>query len=155
MSTLVISKSKGLSEIPRDIRAWIYQIFRIEENINQTITVNKWICNLTPEVKSILKILWKRGEIAPEEQFLFSSIFCYLLLEFHGKTGTRFSLRGKQLFEISSRDNESRLYLHLACRVKTSVDNILKYLYFSRKIDCQSLCYGKNKKKKIINLLSA
>ena len=31
----------------------------------------------------MLKILWKRGEIAPEEQFLLlSTIFCYLLLEF-------------------------------------------------------------------------
>ena len=37
--------------------------------------------NLTPEVRDISKILWKRGEIAPKEQFLlFSTIFCYLLL---------------------------------------------------------------------------
>ena len=32
---------------------------------------------------------------------LFSTIFCYLLLDFSVKTGTRFSLRDKQLFEIS------------------------------------------------------
>ena len=45
----------------------------------------------------------KGGEIAlsPEEQFLlFSTIFCYLL-DFNVKTGTRFSLRDKQLLEIS------------------------------------------------------
>ena len=30
----------------------------------------------------ILKILWKRGEIAPNEQCLFSRIFCCLLLDF-------------------------------------------------------------------------
>ena len=49
-----------------------------------------------------MKILWKRGEIAPMEQFLlFSTIFCYLLLDFSVKTGTRFSLRDKRLFEIS------------------------------------------------------
>ena len=32
---------------------------------------------------------------------LFSTIFCYLLLDFHVKTGTRFLLRDKRIFEIS------------------------------------------------------
>ena len=42
------------------------------------------------------------GEIAPEEQFLpLSTIFYYLMLDFYVKTGIRFSLRGKQLFEIA------------------------------------------------------
>ena len=46
--------------------------------------------------------MWKRGEIAPSEQFLlFSTIFCYLLLQYFVKTGTRISLRDKRLFEIS------------------------------------------------------
>ena len=37
-----------------------------------------------------------------KEQFLlFSAIFCYLLLDFHVKTGAKFSLRDKRLFEIS------------------------------------------------------
>ena len=50
----------------------------------------------------MLKILWKRGEIAPEEEqfLLFSRIF-YLLLNFCVKTRIRFSLRDKQLFEIT------------------------------------------------------
>ena len=45
----------------------------------------------------MLKILWKRGEIAPEEQFLlFSTIFCYLMLDNSMlKQGSEF------LFEIS------------------------------------------------------
>ena len=30
-----------------------------------------------------------------------TSIFCYLFLDFHVKTGTRISLRYKRLFEIS------------------------------------------------------
>ena len=48
------------------------------------------------------KILSKRGEIAPKEQFLlFSTIFYYLLLGFHVKPGTRVSLRDKRLFDIS------------------------------------------------------
>ena len=42
------------------------------------------------------------GEIAPEEQFLpFSTIFCYLMLDFYVKTGIRFSLRDRPLFEIT------------------------------------------------------
>ena len=50
----------------------------------------------------MLKILWKRGEIAPEEQFLILfTIFCYRMLDFYVKTGIRFSLRDKRLFEIT------------------------------------------------------
>ena len=42
------------------------------------------------------------GEIAPEEQFLpLSIIFYYLMLDFYVKTGIRFSLRDKRLFEIT------------------------------------------------------
>ena len=60
------------------------------------------MCNWTLEVRDILKILWKRGEIAPKEQFLlFSTIFFYMFLDFHVQAGTRFSLRDKRLFEIS------------------------------------------------------
>ena len=76
----VISKSKVPSEILRDVRSSTYQICRIEEKINRTTTFHKWVYKLTPEVRYILKILWKRGEIAPWEQFLlFSTIFCYLI----------------------------------------------------------------------------
>ena len=83
-STLVISNSKGLSKILRDIRTSTYQICRLEEKINRTTAFNKCRCNWTLEVRHMLKILWKRGEIAPLEQFLlFSTIFCYLLLDFH------------------------------------------------------------------------
>ena len=50
----------------------------------------------------MLKLLWKRGEIAPKEQFLLlSTIFCYLMLDFYAKTRIRFSLRGKRLLEIT------------------------------------------------------
>ena len=47
------------------------------------------------EVTDILKILWKRGEIA-----LFSTIFLPVV-RFSCLGRTRFSLRDKQLFEIS------------------------------------------------------
>ena len=95
----VISKSKGLSEILRDIRTSTYQMCRTEE---KTATFYKRICNLNPEVRDILKILWKRRGIAPQEQFLpCSTIFIYLLLDFYVKSGARFSLRDKRLFEIS------------------------------------------------------
>ena len=50
----------------------------------------------------MLKILWIRGKIAPEEQFLpLSTIFYYLMLDFYVKTGIRFSVRDKRLFEIT------------------------------------------------------
>ena len=66
----------------------------------------------------MLKILWIMGEIAPEEQFLplstifcylvqflpLATIFCYLMLDFYVKTGIRFSLRDKRLFEITEVD---------------------------------------------------
>ena len=54
-STFVISKSKGLSDILRDIRTSTYQICRIEEKISRTTAFYKWnvICN-------ILKILSKK-----------------------------------------------------------------------------------------------
>ena len=50
----------------------------------------------------MLKILWKRKEIAPEEQFLLlSTIFSYLMLDFCVKRRIRFSLRDQPLFEIT------------------------------------------------------
>ena len=69
-STLVISNSKGLSEILRDIRTSTYQICRIKKKIIPLTTFNKYMCNLTPEVRDILKILWKRG-------FLLFSTICF------------------------------------------------------------------------------
>ena len=77
-STLVISNSKGLSEFIRDIRTSIYQICRIKEKLIRLTTFNKYMCIWTLEVRDILKILWKRGEIAP----LFHNIF-NMLLDFH------------------------------------------------------------------------
>ena len=56
-STLVISNSKGLSEILRDIRTSTYQICRTEEKIIRLTTFNKFMCNWTHEVRDILKIL--------------------------------------------------------------------------------------------------
>ena len=53
----------------------------------------------------MLKILWKRGGIAHEEQFLLLfTIFCYRMLDFYVKTKIRFSLRDKRLFEITRVD---------------------------------------------------
>ena len=95
-STLIISNSKGLYEILRGIRTSTYQICRIDEKLIRLTTFNKYMCNWTLEVRDILKILWKRGEIAP----LFHNIFLHVL-RFSCLEGTRFSLRDKRLFEIS------------------------------------------------------
>ena len=88
---------QGTPEILRDIHTSTYQICKIEEKINRTTAHHKWICNLTPEDTDALNVLWIRGEIA----VLFSTIFYYLLLDFHVKTRTRFSLQDKRLYEIS------------------------------------------------------
>ena len=53
---------------------------------------------MTPGVRDTFKILWKRGEIAP---LPFSTIFSYLLLDLHIKTGTRCLLRDRRLSEFS------------------------------------------------------
>ena len=62
------------TSVPRRIR-----FAELRKKINRT-TFHKRICNLTPDVKYILKILLKkrRAEISP----LFHN-FCYLLLGFH------------------------------------------------------------------------
>ena len=65
-STLVISNSKGLSEILRDIRTSTYQICRIEEKIIRLITFNKYICNKILEVRDILKIIWSNFSSFPQ-----------------------------------------------------------------------------------------
>ena len=101
--TLVISKSKGLSEILRDVRSSMYQICRIEEK-NRTTTFHKGIGNLTPYVRRYIKIGGKEEKLL----LLFSTIFCYLLLNYHVQTGTRFSLRDKRLFEIIEFEITSR-----------------------------------------------
>ena len=98
-SRLVISKSKGYPEILRDIRISTYQICRFEETtINRTTIFHKWICDLAPEVRDLLKILWKRGTLffSPFPQYLAKHCLISML-----KTRTRFSLRDKRLFEIS------------------------------------------------------
>ena len=87
-STLVVSNSKGLSEILRDIRTSAYQICRIEEKIIRTPTFNKFICNWTLEVRDIVKMLWNRGAISP----LFHNIF-HLLLDFHVLAGKIYTSR--------------------------------------------------------------
>ena len=60
----------------------------------------------------------EKEEIAPKEQFLlFSTIFCYLLLDFHVETGTRFTLRDKRLFEISEIEKAIVDCIYWKCRI--------------------------------------
>ena len=106
---LIFITVDSLSRIPRDsLKYFEISVPRHISDLQnwgkiiRTTTSNKYICYWPLEVRDILKILWKRGEIAPYEQFLrFSTISFYLLLDFHVKAGTRFSLRDKRLFEIS------------------------------------------------------
>ena len=61
------------------------------------------------------------GEIAPKEQFLpLSTIFYYLMLDFYVKTGIRFSLRDKRLFEITEVE-----ITRVDCIIQNSSKNVL------------------------------
>ena len=74
-------------------------------------TFNKYICTWTLEVRDILGILWKRGEIAPENCSCFPQYFSPVV---------RFSCLGRdQIFtsryavirDKRGRDSESQLYI--------------------------------------------
>ena len=86
-NTVVISKSKERSEILRDIRTSTYQNCRTEEKLNRTTTFHKWICNLTSEVRDILKYCGKDAELLLRT---ISSLFDIIL-----SPVVRFSLRDK------------------------------------------------------------
>ena len=80
-STLVISNSKGLSKILRDIRTSTYQNCRIEKKKskkNRTTTFNKYICNWTLEVRYIENIV-ENGENCSFLSSNFSSFPLYFL----------------------------------------------------------------------------
>ena len=75
----------------------------------------------------MLKILWKRGEIAPEEQFLLLfTIFSYLMLALDVKTRIRFSLRDKWLFEITEVEiTRVDCILDMLCSYGGTMDSVL------------------------------
>ena len=82
----------------------------------------------------MLKILWKRGEIAPDEQYILLSTIFYLMLDFYVKTRIRFSLRDKRLFEITeveiTRVDCIRRAPQVALELKASLQNELTvFLY--------------------------
>ena len=70
-------------------------------------------------------MMWKRGEIAHVEQFLlFSTIFSFLLLDFHVKQGPGFHFEKAVIQDQQSRDNESQLYwnpYHTCSKIWTSL----------------------------------
>ena len=110
-SQLSLYQSPRDSRSPRDslkhfwdIHTSTYQICRIEEKINRTTALHKWTCNLTPEVRDILKILWKRGEISSFSQYFI--VICFPCLNRDQIFTSRWAvIRDKQI-----RDNKSRLF---------------------------------------------
>ena len=105
--------------VPRHIR-----FTELRKKINWTTTIHKWTY-FTPEVRYSLKILWKRGKIAPEEQFLlFSTIYCYLLLDFHVKIGTRFLL---EISEVEITRVDCMLIFWFAQRVLHFKDHLTSF----------------------------
>ena len=105
----------------------------------------------------MLKILWKRGDIAPEEQFLLLSIiFCYLILDFYVETRIRFSLRDKRLFEITKVEITKIGCISFETRIRFSLRD--KRLFEITKIGCISFQMTLTdcndlKRPKMINLL--
>ena len=65
---LVISKSKGIAEILRDISSSTYQIWRIEQKINRTTIFHKWILKLD----AFWKYFGKKEKLLPRS--IFSSL---------------------------------------------------------------------------------
>ena len=74
------------------------------------------------------------GEIAPEEQFLpLSTIFYYLMLDFYVKTGIRFSLRDKRLFEITEVEitrADCNLFPHSSKFLEIIFKQIMLFLHY-------------------------
>ena len=97
--TLIISKSNRLYEIIRDIRTstYMYQICRTEEKINR---IPHFTVNIVFDLRSlryIENICGNRRNCSFVQFLLFSTTFCYLLLDFHIKTGYRFSSRDSEV----------------------------------------------------------
>ena len=109
----------------------------------------------------MLKILWKRGEIAPEEQFLLlSTIICYLILVFYVKTGIQFSLRDKRLFETTEVEITRVDYIYNAgkchcCRSyfhRSCWDNALvKAPHALLAVLSQFLCFGSTHARRLLH----
>ena len=101
---ILINSRLSLSQTPRNYPKY----FEISTGRHiRFAELNERLCNLIPEIRDILKILWKRGEIAPKQFLLFSTIFCHLLLDFHVKKRVQVFSSSFQLFETIGRDNES------------------------------------------------
>ena len=77
--------------------------------------------------------------IAPEEQFLlFSTIFCYLMLDFYVLNKDQiFSTRSAVIRDNRSRDNESRLYLnfhisHMEGKLQVGIKHLFLSMFYVR-----------------------
>ena len=70
------------------------------------------------------------------------NVFCYLLLDFHFKTGTRFSLRDKRLFEISraeiTRVDCMNIIQHKCMHVYIITHLLRTYIPMCDKCKCQT-----------------
>ena len=103
--------------VPRHIRCAELRIIPIKKT-NFTFEHVIWLLKF----EIYVEILWKRGEIAPGEQFLLlSTIFCYLMLDLYVKTRIRFSLRDKRLLEITEVEITRVDYIFLACKLEKIV----------------------------------
>ena len=84
-------------------------VFQNSGNINWRTIFHKWICNFTSEVRDILKILWKKGDITPSSSFpqYFVTVVWFSCLN----RVQIFTSRIAVIRDKRSRDNESRQYI--------------------------------------------
>ena len=97
----------------------------------------------------MLKILRKRGEIAPEEQFLLLfTIFCYLMSDLYVKRGIRFSFRDKRLFGITEVEITrvdcivEPYFMYTKDSVNPSLNTLFKDGLALANWALQNICYG-------------
>ena len=100
-STFIISKTKGLSEILRDIGTSTYQICRIEEKNNQIIRFHKGIYNLTPDVRDIEKYCGEGEKMILRSNFFLSPQYFITCCKISMLKRKNILFRDKQSFGIS------------------------------------------------------
>ena len=122
-STLVISNSKGLSEMLRDIRTSTYQICRIADKIIRTTTYNEFIGNWALEVRDIVKNIGEKRRNCSSP--LFHNIF-HLLLDFHVRDKI-FTSRYAVIRDKRGRDNESQLYTDYSRNILRNMGNCSRH----------------------------
>ena len=105
---------------------------RIEENTNRTTKFHKWTCNLTPLVRNICwKYCGKREKLLLRSNFSSYPQYFVTWCQNWCKTGIRFSLRDKRLFEITEVEitRVDCIIQSTACDCGNNIENTKHYMF--------------------------